>query len=232
MKRLIQLYLVLMIPQICFGGDSNSGKYTLPLNSTDNLEFINVVGSVVEYQGQTALRVVAKPEADMTKSRETLVIISDKNFQNGTIELEVAGAPLPDAPAQARGFVGLAFHLNEAHVDQYECIYLRPKNGRAKTQIQRNHSVQYTSHPDYPWHRLRKETPGVYESYVDLVPGEWTRMRIVVAGNTAKLYVHDNEQPNLLVNDLKLGESEGRIALWINKSTIAHFRNLVVIDNK
>ena len=43
------------------------------------------------------------------------------------------------------------------------------------------------SHPDQPWHRLRKESPGVYESYVDLVPGEWTRVKIVVAGTTARL---------------------------------------------
>ena len=46
------------------------------------------------------------------------------------------------------------------------------------------------SHPDHPWHRLRKESPGVYESYVDLVPGEWTRVKIVVTGATARLYVH------------------------------------------
>jgi hypothetical protein len=36
----------------------------------------------------------------------------------------------------------------------------------------RNHTTQYELVPEYPGLRLRAETPGVYESYVDLLPGE------------------------------------------------------------
>jgi len=124
-------------------------------------------------------------------------------------------------------FVGVAFRLQKDPL-RYECFYLRPTNGRADDQLRRNHSTQYVSHPDHPWHRLRKESPGVYESYVDLVPGEWTRVKIVVAGTTARLYVHGAEQPSLIVNDLKLGASEGTVALWIGPGTEAHFANLRV----
>ena|SRR5258708_28541659 len=42
--------------------------------------------------------------------------------------------------------------------------------GRADDQLRRNHSTQYISEPEWPWPRLRSEAPGVYESYVDLVP--------------------------------------------------------------
>jgi hypothetical protein len=46
---------------------------------------------------------------------------------------------------------------------------LRPTNGRADDQVRRNHSTQYISYPDFPWYRLREETPGMYESYSDSI---------------------------------------------------------------
>jgi len=111
---------------------------------------------------------------------------------------------------------------------KYECFYLRPTNARADNQLRRNHSIQYISHPEYPWYRLRKESPGLYESYVDLVPGEWTKVKIEVADQTARLYVHDAEQPCLIVNDFKKRAPEGKIALWLHSSTLARYRNLVI----
>lgn len=38
-----------------------------------------------------------------------------------------------------------------------EAIYLRPTNGRADDQLRRNHAVQYISHPEHLWERLRAE---------------------------------------------------------------------------
>jgi hypothetical protein len=63
---------------------------------------------------------------------------------------------------------------------------------------------------------------------VDLVPGEWTRVQIVVSGTEARLYVRGAEQPSLIVKDLKLGVSEGAVALWIGPGTEAHFSGLRV----
>ena len=85
------------------------------------------------------------------------------------------------------------------------------------------------SYPDWPRPRLRKETPGKYEAYVDLVPGEWTKIRIEVHGDRARLYVHENPQPTLIVNDVKSGtHAKGAVALWLGPETIAHLRNLTV----
>jgi hypothetical protein len=89
--------------------------------------------------------------------------------------------------------------------------------------------VQYEAIPDYPWHRLREEQPGVYESYADLDAGAWTKMKVEVAGTKAKLYVNGAEQPCLIVNDLKLGDSRGQIGLWAFVATDAYFSNLTVI---
>ena len=68
----------------------------------------------------------------------------------------------------------------------------------------------------------------MYESYVDLEPGAWTKVKIVVAGATARLYVNDAREPCLIVKDLKLGESEGPIALWAHITTDGYFSELTV----
>jgi hypothetical protein len=68
----------------------------------------------------------------------------------------------------------------------------------------------------------------VYESYVDLEPGAWTKLRIEVSGVKARLYVNNAAQPCLIVNDLKLGEGHGKLALWTRVSTDAYFSNLRV----
>ncbi len=109
---------------------------------------------------------------------------------------------------------------------KYECFYIRPTNGRSDDQLRRNHSTQYISFPDYEWRRLRTEAPGQYESYVDLALGEWTKLKLEVSGVKARLYVNGAPQPVLVVNDLKLGDSQGAVALWIGVGTEAYFANL------
>jgi hypothetical protein len=88
--------------------------------------------------------------------------------------------------------------------------------------------VQYISIPGFPWQKLRSETPGKYESYVDLVPGQWVHVKIRVAGPRAQLYVNGTDQPVLVVNDLKQAVLNGAIGLWVGPGTIAHFSNLKV----
>lgn len=191
----------------------------------DKVEAVGVEVAEVTYRGKTALRL--KEKAGVAVEEDSLAVIPGLAFSDGTIEVEVAGAPGADAFEGARGFVGIAFRL-AGDPSRYECFYIRPKNGRAEDQLRRNHSTQYVSHPEHPWHRLRRESPGGYESYVDLVSGEWTRLKVVVRGTEARLYVHEAEQPALIVKDLKLGTAEGAVALWIGAGTEGHFANLRV----
>jgi len=174
------------------------------------------------YQGKAAVRVDASPTA---ANGQSYAILKGSRFHNGTIEVDLAGKPAANAAAGARGFIGIAFRMQGGH---YEYIYLRPTNGRADDQVRRNHSVQYAAYPDYDFDRLRKESPEKYESYVDLEPGIWTHYRIVIQGSKARLYVHDVAQPCLIVDDLKLGDSEGPVALWVGPGTEGYFANLVI----
>jgi len=159
---------------------------------------------------------------------DVLALVDSLDFSNGTIELDLAGEPGPGASGGARGFVGLAFRVQPDR-KTYDCFYLRPTNGRADDQERRNHTAQYIHHPDFPWFRLRQETPSRYESYVDILPAAWIHIKIEVDGDKGRLYVGKAKQPVLLVNDLKSGPSgKGAVALWLEGSTIAHFANLKI----
>ena len=170
------------------------------------------------HAGRQALRVTER----QVNAGGVMVLLNDVMFENGMIETSIAALPAQGSLESARGFAGMAFRVQREPF-QYECFYLRPTNGRADDQLRRNHATQYISHPDFPWQRLRGETPGVYESYVDLEPGVWTNLRIEVERTRARLYVHDAPQPVLIVNDLKLAPQAGQIALWIGQGTEASF---------
>ena len=192
---------------------------SVALSSPADLETQRAKLEAVSYRGRAAVHATSDPG----NAPAGLAVLKGSTFKDGTIEVDLAGSPAAGAPEGARGFVGIAFRLNG---DKYECFYLRPTNGRSDDQLRRNHSTQYVSEPAFPWQKLRQDSPGVYESYVDLEPGAWTKVKIVVAGTKARLFVHDASQPVLVVNDLKLGETQGAVALWIGPGTEAHFSNL------
>ena len=195
---------------------------TLHAQTGEQLEPHGVSLAAVTYEGKPAVRVDALPG---TPGGQSYAILKGSRFHNGTIEVELAGKPAANAGPSARGFIGIAFRLRG---NAYETIYLRPTNGRADDQVRRNHSVQYAALPDFNFDRLRKESPEKYESYVDLQPGVWTKYRIVIDGTKAQLFVHGAQQPSLIVNDLKLGDSEGAVALWVDPGTEGYFTNLKV----
>ena len=190
--------------------------------TADQLEPHGVTVASVSYQGKNAVRIDALPTAG---NGQSYAILKGSRFHNGTIEVDLAGKPGANAAAGARGFIGIAFRVRG---ERYEYIYLRPTNGRADDQVRRNHSTQYGAQPDYDYERLRRESPEKYESYVDLEPGVWTHCRIVIDGTKARLYVHNASQPCLIVDDLKLGDSEGAVALWVGPGTEGYFASLKI----
>src|SRR5215510_8601538 len=81
----------------------------------------------VDYRGKRAIKIV---EDGQVPNGEAYAIVKDTVFHNGAIELELAGRPATTAGADAgaRGFIGIAFRLQNS---KFEYIYLRPTNGRA-----------------------------------------------------------------------------------------------------
>jgi hypothetical protein len=205
---------------------SQSGKTMYSLKNTQQLKALHVALQAQTFKQQQSVKVTdTDPGFD---SELRLAKLENTLFHNGIIEVELAGQPMKNASEGARGFVGIAFRIDSAH-SKFECFYLRPTNGRATDQVRRNHSAQYISYPEFPWYKLRKDFPEKYESYVDLEVGTWTKVKIEVQGNTAKLFVHNAWQPTLIVSDLKHGaDAKGSVGLWIGPGTEAYFRNLVI----
>src|SRR6476646_6046439 len=173
-----------------------------------------VTMSIEKLDGRDVIKVI-KDSSVKGADEPTFVKIDGINFKNGTIEVKVLSRLLETAPDFARGFIGIAFRINDSNT-KYESFYIRPVNARVDDQVRRNHSIQYYSYPDYKFDRLRKESPERYESYSDMEMNKWITMRIEVKGAQAKLFLDGNKQPSLIVNDLKHGaDLSGAIGLWV-----------------
>jgi hypothetical protein len=189
----------------------------------DQLTAKNASIAAVDFKGRGAVRVLADPNATNATS---YAIVNGTMFRDGTIEVDLAGQPAAGAGEAARGFIGIAFRLQDD--GSYEYIYLRPTNGRADDQVRRNHSTQYSAFPVFDFATARQNSPEKYESYVDLEPGVWTSFKIEVDGPKARLFVHRAAQPCLIVDDLKLPIRAGAVALWVGPGTDGYFSNLKI----
>jgi hypothetical protein len=219
MKNIILITFTLILI-ICTGAFAQIFKH-------ENLEPIGVSMSVETLDGRSVVKVI-KDSTVKGDDEATFVKLRDSKFKDGTIEVSVLSKLRPDAPAHARGFIGIAFRIDDNN-SKFECIYIRPTNGRADDQVRRNHSIQYFSYPDYKFNRLRKESPEKYESYADMGLHEWIKTKIVVSGTQAKLYLKDNKEPSLIVNDLKHGSDlVGAVGLFVDIGTEGYFSNLKI----
>ena len=192
-----------------------------------NFRPVNTFINPVEIEGNETIRVTKDPK--ITEVDEaTFAKLIDSEFKNGIIEVNVLSKLLEDAPDFARGFIGIAFRIDESNA-KFECIYIRPTNGRADEQLRRNRSTQYFSYPDFKFDRLRNESPGIYESYADMGLNEWISIKIEVQGEKAKLYLNKGEHPVLVVNDLKHGaNASGGVGLWVDVGTEGYFADLKI----
>lgn len=193
----------------------------------DRLTAVQTSMSIVHVKGKKAVRVVKSAEVK-EDDEATYVKIKDFNFRDGVVEVEVLSRLLADAPAHARGFIGLAFRINEDN-SKFECIYVRPTNSKADDQLRRNRTIQYFSYPNFKFTHSRATAPGQYESYAPIALDEWIKLKIEVKGDQAKLFINGAKQPYLIINDLKMGpDQSGSLGLFVDIGTEGFFRNLRV----
>lgn len=194
--------------------------------SKSNLVVNQVYISLETFDGEEVLRVV-KDSTVQKIDEPTFVKIKDLDFENGTIEVKVLSRLLKTAPDYARGFIGLAYRINDDNT-AYESIYVRPTNGRADNQFRRNHTVQYYAYPDYKFDRLRKESNGEFETYADLGLNEWIAIRIEVKGKEAKLYLNNQKSASFVVSEMKGSTAKGGVGLWVDIGTEGYFKDLKI----
>ncbi len=153
-----------------------------------------------------------------------LLWLKEPLFSNGKIELDIKGKD-----EQGKSFVGLAFHgVNDS---TFEAIYFRPFN--FKNPERDGHSVQYISHPEYPWHRLREEHPEKYENTLSPVPdpNNWFHVTIIIESPNINVYVNNSEKPSLTVE--QIGEiNEFWIGFYVGYYSEGYFKNLKIFTEK
>lgn len=144
------------------------------------------------------------------------------DFENGTIELLIRGKNVPQ-----RSFVGIAFRGQDD--ETYDAVYFRPFNFLADNDLSRSHHVQYVSHPENPWRRLREEHTGVYENEIldPPDPDAFFKARIEIQKPHIRVFINDRTEPCLVVEELtdRVG---GRVGLWMGNGSDGAFADLVL----
>jgi hypothetical protein len=147
--------------------------------------------------------------------------LKDVSFSTGTIEVDLRGKDVLQ-----QSFIGIVFH--GVDTSEFDIVYFRPFNFRSQDPVRKIHAVQYATHPDFPWHKLREEKNGIYEKGIDPPPSptEWFHARIVVGDTQIKVYVNNASVPSLTVEKLNTRTS-GLIGLS-NDGLDGDFANLSI----
>ena len=189
---------------------------------------VGVSVGLTELDGEQLIRAV-KPEENTEPDVATYARLSDSDFHDGTIEVDVRARLMHWADVDCRGFIGIVFRATE-NDDRFEGFYVRPRNGRSCTEPQRRiHTMQYFSYPGYTFAYFRERGIGDFEAKADIEMDEWIHLKTEVAGASAKFYVDDMDTPALVVNEMFGGSDlRGGVGLYVDNGTEGNFKNLLV----
>ncbi|MBO0466156.1 hypothetical protein [Enterococcus plantarum] len=191
---------------------------------------IEAIHTSIEYttlNDEPVLRVVKKDKL-MEFDENTYAKVVGSTFHNGIIEVKMLSRLLPDAPDFARGFIGIAFRINQDDT-AFESFYVRPTNGRIDDPIRKNRGVQYFSYPKYTFDYFRTLGITDFEGPADIGLDEWISLKAMIKEAKAAFYVNDSEEPVLVVDKMKHGaEAKGAIGFFVDIGTEAFFKDLKI----
>jgi hypothetical protein len=149
------------------------------------------------------------------------VLFKELSFTEGTIDIDLRGKN-----EFLKSFPGIIFHAEDTV--HFDVLLFRPFNFRHADTTRHYWSVAYVSMPDYPWMRLRKEHPLVYENKLDPAPDpdDWFHATIVLKGTDLAVYLNHASKPCLQVQLLN-GKRAGKLGLF-SDGLKSDFANLVI----
>lgn len=140
--------------------------------------------------------------------------LKDTDFADGVIEVDIA------TTERTRSYPGVLFRM--ADQANYERFYIRPHRSPFY-----DDALQYG--PVFngvdSWQLYYG--PGKTSS-LEILPGRWNRLKIVLAGPSARVYWNDSAEPVLTVANLARGVSAGSIGLVGPLDGTAYFSNVTV----
>lgn len=200
-------------------------------------ELRNVTGEIVKFQDKKVLKIERDLKAFPFDEKNLEATVDDRHyarlidlndFENGTIEVKMYSQLQNPAPYPGiAGFIGVYFRI-AGDDSAWESIYVRPKVGRAKNQLLRNHAVQYFSYPKFKFDTLRKIAPFKYEGSAPVSLNEWITMRIEVNGESAEMFVNNLKYSSFVVDKMLGDTKKGFVGLYVDIGTIGYFKDLKI----
>jgi len=160
------------------------------------------------------------PAVEFIGQGEKMIWLDNLQLESGTIEFDVKGKASP----RQGSFIGVAFRVKDKKT--YDVVYFRPFNFNSSNSENKAHSVQYMSEPQWPWYLLRDEKSGQYEKGINSAPNgdEWFHVKIILKNHQVKVFVNDEIEPSLMVDELS-DRSAGSVGLWsIGYGAIANLK--------
>lgn len=139
-----------------------------------------------------------------------LAYVAGLEMADGVREFAVRGRA-----GDQSSFVRVIFHGVDG--DEYEVVYFRSFNFGQENPLKRRHAVQYIAHPDWPWHRLRRERTDQFEKPVrpEPKPDEWFQARVVIENGRIRAYVNNAPEASLDVVWLSARRT-GKVGVWFS----------------
>ncbi|QGK73475.1 hypothetical protein [Flavobacterium sp. SLB02] len=204
------LFIVILLPFLLLGQRQQTIELAT-LYKKGKLKSVNREIKIVSSDSGAYLKI-------LESKKEGILWLAARDFKNGTIEIEMRGKDVFQ-----RSFIGIAFHgVDDIH---YDALYCRPFNFFAKDSVRRIHAVQYISHPDFTWEKLRNEKNAVFEKEIinPPNPNDWFRMKLVIDKTNVKAYINNTTLPSLIVEKLS-NPNPGKIGLFTADSSGGDFK--------
>ncbi len=177
--------------------------------------------------GEKAVRIV-KEKGFLVPDSNSYAELKGLHFHNGRLTFRLRSRILPDAPKDARGFIGIVFRVNDIG-SEFESFYVRPTNGRGCTDpVRKKHGCQYFSFPGYTFQYFRDFGIEEFEAPVNLALDEWVTITAVIHENTAAFYLNEETSPVLTVPALKHGDSNGAVGIYVDNGTEAFVTDIMI----
>ncbi len=138
--------------------------------------------------------------------------LKDARLQNGVIEVDIA------TTERSRSYPGLLFRVQDAA--NYERVYVRPHRSPFYDDVLQYGPV-FNGVDSWQLYNGPGLTAGL-----EVLPGRWNHLKILVAGKQAQVFWNDLPEPVLVIDDLARGDSSGTIGLVGPMDGTAFFSNL------
>lgn len=153
---------------------------------------------------------------------EGLVWLPVNGFNNGELEIKMRGKDVLQ-----RSFIGIAFHGKDNKT--YDAVYCRPFNFRTQDSVRRIHAIQYISHPEYTWKKLREEQNAQFEKEIPNAPDPngWFVLKLVIDEDLVRAYLNNSKTEVLKVR--KLQENyRGKIGIFMGSGSGGDFEYIKI----